>query len=291
MTTIVGKPRPNPYPSWYDGLEDLPPCCSADTPNGTQRAPVWDFIRITNGDNNHAGLGGSGAPQRIVDLLAGSVAQISVPTYNPLMGGLLYKNQLRPDSKGFIVICETSLDGHWTWKTRIHPTVLAAVRDSFHDPESPVININAVGAEIAKVPIDVIDEAMTINGTSNSTAPYQAHLVNILGAMRPGVREELRARGDLCAVTLLVMEKALKSIGLFRFGKLWPSLVISQDTHMLLARNAAVISNAMKPDSEEKLAFEDWFPRQSNDLQRKLLAYFITLPDVKSFCVANGYSA
>lgn len=245
---IVGVPIPNYPPAWYAGLEDLPPCVSADRKNDYQRGAVYGFVRITSADGGHAPL--SGTPAALVTALARSVGQISIPGVAYAPGGMLWGAQVRDDMRGRIIICESSADGQWTFASKAAREVRAGVLAAWRDPVTPIINVIAVGpSELAadKIP-EVIPGAITVNGFSNAPPAHQGHLVNLLGAMRPSVREALQAKGTLCDVVADTLRQAIEqSTGRKAVRGVHPRIDnLTTAQHLALAATEAELANRLE---------------------------------------------
>ena len=266
---VVGKPIPNYPPAWYAGLEDLPPCVSADRKNDYQRGAVYGFVRITSADGGHAPI--SGTPAALVTALARSVGQISLPGVAYAPGGMLWGKQVRDDMRGRIIICESSADGQWTFASKAAPEVKAGVLAAWRDPVTPIINVIAVGpSELApeKIP-EVIPGAITVNGFSNAPPAHQGHLVNLLGAMRPSVREALRAKGTLCDVVADTLRQAIEqSTGRKAVRGVHPRIDnLTTAQHLALAATEAELANRLEavPLISD---FDRWFNEHGAGLDR-----------------------
>ena len=266
---IVGVPIPNYPPAWYVGLEDLPPCVSADRKADYQRGAVYGFVRITAADGGHAPI--SGTPAALVTALARSVAQISLPGVSYAPGGMLWGAQVRDDMRGRIIICESSSDGQWTFASKASAEVRAGVMAAWRDPVTPILNVMAVGpSELApdKIP-EVIPGAITVNGFSNAPPAHQGHLVNLLGAMRPSVREALRVNGTLCDVVAETLRQGIEqSTGRKAIRGVHPRIDnLTTAQHLALAATVAELSNRLEavPTISD---FDRWFNANGAGLDR-----------------------
>jgi len=251
--TIIGKiPEGYPPANLFGGLNlvDLPPLVNAASVKDYARHPANAFLRLCNGDGNHSGIQDNYKSSVFSPIVGGPSAPMYLGALTTLRGGMLFGENVPANARGFLVICETSYGGTPTIGILSNPTLTASVKAAWTDPVTPVLNIlpMALNFDRAKPP-SVTPYAMSVDGLSNSTAPYQAHAACCVSMFRESVRPQLKAQGKLCDTIVQCLKSGLAAIGMKMIGDIFPTLErLTAEQHIAYFRAYAPVANAIGGD-------------------------------------------